>query len=111
MSIDLGTLTLGHFEPLVGRDVTMLVHPDGAFAQVAYEFTAHVLSATVSRYEGMKGATRRAFSVHLTVPEPFGLDGGYFLLRHPELGDLGPLWIQCAAHPDKTKAHLNLILG
>ena len=91
--------------------MTLTALADGEFVQAAAAFTAIVESAALSKYQGPADAPRQAFNVHLKLREPFPFLGGYFILHHPDLGDFGPLWLQCAFHPDPIHARINISFG
>jgi hypothetical protein len=86
---DLRSLSAAAFAPYVGSGFT-LESADGAALPVTLAACAE------NPRGGMRNAARTAFSLHLECPAALagpGFSDGELTLRHPELGDIGPVHV------------------
>ncbi|SFG86896.1 DUF6916 family protein [Methylobacterium gossipiicola] len=89
MSRDLGTLSADLFAPLVGADFALRVG-DGSTLTVRLSHCVTHPRAT------MVGSPRTAFGLEFERPAKGvpSFTGGDFVLSHPDLGEIGPLYVE-----------------
>lgn len=83
--LDLATLSCDQFAPLVGSSLTLTDSISGGSFEVEIRYTR------IMAHGSLRGAPRKAFSVFMSAPEPCGWADGDYIIRHPRLGEIGPV--------------------